>query len=92
MDGRGELIWRILQVLAWFVLGLVFYFTEARDVGQQMAALEVRQAVIEARSLETERKTNNELTGYQELLKGVGLRLDEVNQRLSRMEGRLERR
>lgn len=85
-------IWKGMQIAAWMVLIVVYYFTDTRGSDRRAADISERVAIVEARSLETERKTNNELIGYQELIKGVGMQLGEMNERLSRMEGRMETR
>lgn len=88
----SDAFWKFLQIIVWVVIIVSIYYTNIIKSGEDMAKISERVAVIDSRSLETERKTNNELLGYQELLKGVGLQLGEMNERLSRMEGRMDMR
>ena len=67
-----------LQIAAWGVAAMVFYFNSNTDVASKMAALDTRMAVSETR-------IQQETKGYEVLLNSFNARMDKLEEKIDRL-------
>lgn len=71
-----------LQLAAWGVAALVFYFNSSGDVAGKIAALDSRMAVSESR-------IQQETRGYENLLSSFNARIDKLEVKIDRLAERV---
>ena len=77
-ERRGMALKDWLQIGAWMVAALVFYFNSNTDVASKMATMETRIAVSETR-------ISQETKGYEILLNSFNARMDKLEEKIDRL-------
>ena len=81
-ERRGMCLRDWLQIAAWSVAAIVFYFNSNKDLTADISKLETRQSVSES-------KIAQETKGYETLLSSFNSRMDKLEDKLDRI---MERR
>jgi len=77
-ERRGMCLKDWLQLAAWGVAALVFYFNSNSDVAGKMAIMETRIAVSETRIAQ-------ETKGYEILLNSFNARMDKLEEKIDKL-------